>query len=186
MARATSLVRYAPNSEFSRHVHGGGEEYLVLDGVFSDEHGDYPKGTYVRNPIGTGHTPRIGSEGCTIFVKLHQFDPADTTPVVVNMTELTDEGGLAGLEVAGLHSFESEQVAILRWHPGAEHTLRSQDWLEEIFVLEGSLADQHGVYPAGTWLRNPPAHKRMPYASENGALIYHKLSQAPADADPPA
>ena len=50
VARATSIVRYAPRSRFAPHAHGGGEEFLVLDGVFQDEHGDYPAGTYVRNP----------------------------------------------------------------------------------------------------------------------------------------
>ena len=59
VARATSIVRYAPNSYFSAHSHGGGEEFLVLEGVFSDEHADYPVGTYVRNPIGSSHTPHV-------------------------------------------------------------------------------------------------------------------------------
>ena len=30
VARATSIVRYAPGSQFSPHTHGGGEEFLVL------------------------------------------------------------------------------------------------------------------------------------------------------------
>lgn len=77
VARATSVVRYAPHSEFSSHTHNGGEEFLVLEGVFSDEHQSYSKGSYVRNPIGTSHTPKIGKEGATIFVKLHQFDRDD-------------------------------------------------------------------------------------------------------------
>src|SRR5256886_4887353 len=68
VARATSIVRYAPNSHFSAHAHGGGEEFLVLEGVFSDEHGDYPPGTYVRNPVGSRHTPHSDG-GCTLFVK---------------------------------------------------------------------------------------------------------------------
>ena len=50
VARATSIVRYAPDSAFPPHTHGGGEEFLVLDGTFQDEHGDYPAGSYVRNP----------------------------------------------------------------------------------------------------------------------------------------
>ena len=58
VARATSVVRYAPNSSFDPHTHGGGEEFFVLDGVFSDEHGDFGPGTYVRNPPGSRHTPR--------------------------------------------------------------------------------------------------------------------------------
>ena len=45
VARATSVVRYAPKSRFSAHIHGGGEEFLVLDGVFQDEHGDFPVGS---------------------------------------------------------------------------------------------------------------------------------------------
>ena len=57
VARATSLVRYAPGSRFERHSHGGGEEILVLEGTFSDEQGDYPAGTYLRNPIGSNHAP---------------------------------------------------------------------------------------------------------------------------------
>jgi anti-sigma factor ChrR (cupin superfamily) len=44
VARATSIVRYAPRSCFPPHVHGGGEEFLVLEGVFQDEHGDFPAG----------------------------------------------------------------------------------------------------------------------------------------------
>ena len=57
VARATSLVRFAPGSRFPAHVHGGGEEILVLDGVFSDESGDYPAGSYLRNPPGSRHAP---------------------------------------------------------------------------------------------------------------------------------
>src|SRR5918995_6414183 len=84
VARATSIVRYAPDSHFSAHTHGGGEEFLVLDGVFQDEHGDYPAGSYVRNPPTTRHTP--GSEpGCVIFVKLWQFDPTDRTEVRIEI-----------------------------------------------------------------------------------------------------
>src|SRR6202045_3584211 len=79
VARATSIVRYAPASSFSAHSHGGGEEFLVLDGVFQDEHGDYPAGSYVRNPPTSRHTPG-SAPGCVVFVKLWQFDLDDRTP----------------------------------------------------------------------------------------------------------
>ena len=42
VARATSIVRYAPGSHFSPHTHGGGEEFFVLEGIFQDEHGEFP------------------------------------------------------------------------------------------------------------------------------------------------
>jgi len=74
VARATSIVRYAPNGKFSPHVHTGGEEFVVLEGVFQDEHGDYPKDSYIRNPPQSSHTPG-SKDGCVIFVKLWQFKP---------------------------------------------------------------------------------------------------------------
>ena len=87
VARATSIVRYDPGSKFSPHVHTGGEEFLVLDGVFQDEHGDFPAGSYIRNPPQSRHTP--GSEpGCTILVKLWQFDPEDRTHVRIDMGKI--------------------------------------------------------------------------------------------------
>jgi len=85
VARATSIVRYAPDSHFSPHVHEEGEEFLVLDGVFEDEHGKFPAGSYIRNPPQSRHTPG-STDGCTIFVKLRQFDPADRTSVRLNTT----------------------------------------------------------------------------------------------------
>lgn len=72
-ARATTIVKYEPNSKFPQHTHTGGEEFLVLHGTFYDEHGSYPTGTYVRNPIGTSHTPWVENDGCIIFVKLYQM-----------------------------------------------------------------------------------------------------------------
>ena len=78
VARATSIVRYAPGSHFSPHTHGGGEELLVLEGEFSDEFGGFPAGSYIRNPPTSRHTPRSGP-GCVLLVKLWQFDLADRT-----------------------------------------------------------------------------------------------------------
>ena len=103
VARATSIVRYAPGSQFSPHVHGGGEEFLVLEGVFQDEHGDFPAGSYVRNPPGSRHTP--GSAlGCTMFVKLRQFDLADRTHVLIdtNKMALFEVKGRDGVRVLPL------------------------------------------------------------------------------------
>ena len=100
VARATTIVRYAPQSKFSEHTHTGGEEFIVLDGVFQDEHGDFPEGTYVRNPPTTAHTP--GSEsGCTIFVKLWQFDMEDRNQFRKNMEDelVTPVNGVATAEL---------------------------------------------------------------------------------------
>ena len=75
-ADGTSIVHYPAGSSFPEHSHPGGEEILVLEGVFQDEHGAYPAGSYIRNPIGYSHSP-YSDEGCTIFVKLGRFREND-------------------------------------------------------------------------------------------------------------
>lgn len=183
VARATSLVRYAPNSTFSEHVHGGGEEFLVLEGTFGDEHRLYPAGTYVRNPVGTRHSPRVGDAGCTIFVKLHQFDRADATPVIID-TQATQAQPpeVSGFEATLLHQFRSERVSLVRWGPGTPWKAHAHDGGEEIFVIAGSFSDEQGAYPAGTWLRYPHGSTHDASTLEAGAILYVKSGHLPAGA----
>ena len=54
---------------FNPHQHSGGEEILVLEGVFHDEFGQYPKGSWIRTPHLSKHTPFTKEEGALIFVK---------------------------------------------------------------------------------------------------------------------
>lgn len=174
VARATTIVRFAPNSAFDAHTHGGGEEYLVLEGVFSDDKGDYAAGTYVRNPIGTAHRPHIGPEGATILVKLHQFDPTDTEQKVMD----TREGpftatSVPGVESMPLHSVPSETVTMQKWHAGAGTAVQTHDAGQEVFVIDGVWEDDHGRYPPGTWVRNPPGFTHAPRSTE-GCLLYVK------------
>jgi anti-sigma factor ChrR (cupin superfamily) len=176
IARATSVVRYAPDSAFSRHVHGGGEEFLVLEGEFGDEHNTYPAGTYVRNPIGTAHSPRVGAQGCTIFVKLQQFEEQDQTQLVINTNDVDWSPGLVpGLEVISLHEYESEHVALVKWAPNTMFKAHTHWGGEEIFVISGEFHDEHGAYPAGSWIRNPHKSKHTPFTRDEGALIYVKV-----------
>ena len=66
----TALVRWAPNTRFQPHRHPGGEEILVLEGVFSDENGDYPALTWLRSPRWSRHAPYTGPQGALIYVKV--------------------------------------------------------------------------------------------------------------------
>ena len=176
VARATSIVRYAPHSAFSPHIHNGGEEFLVLEGVFSDEHQNYAKGSYVRNPIGTSHTPNIGKEGATILVKLHQFEQDDTEQKMINTQNHPWHQGLVdGLTVMPLHEFKGEKVALVKWAPHTQFQWHNHWGGEEIFVLEGTFYDEHGQYPKGTWLRSPHMSQHTPFTKEDGALIYVKV-----------
>ena len=175
VARATSIVRYAPYSQFSSHTHDGGEEIFVLDGVFADEHQPYPQGSYLRNPIGTSHTPNIGKEGATIFVKLHQFNERDTEQKAIDTTQQMWHPGLVdGLTVMSLHEYEGEHVALVKWAPNTQFKAHQHWGGEEILVIAGTFYDEHGSYPAGTWLRSPHMSQHTPFTKEDGALIYVK------------
>jgi len=175
VARATSIVRYAANSRFERHVHGGGEEILVLEGVFSDEHGDYPAGTYLRNPPGTAHTPH-SRDGCTLFVKLWQFAADDIRPICIDTTKADWYPGLVpGLSVMPLHEHDGVSSALVRWAANTRFNAHTHPGGEEILVLEGVFRDEDGDYPAGTWLRNPRWSRHEPFTGAEGALIYVKV-----------
>ncbi|MFN5192975.1 MAG: cupin domain-containing protein [Cyanobacteriota bacterium] len=183
VARATSIVRYAPGSRFRRHSHGGGEEILVLEGIFSDELGDHGPGTYLRNPVGSSHAP-FSSAGCTILVKLHQMHPADGQQLVIDTQQRPWLPGLVpGLEVMPLHAFGSEHVALVRWAPGTLFEAHRHPGGEEIVVLAGVFEDDHGTYPAGSWLRNPPGSRHRPQ-SMAGCTIWVKTGHLPATLGP--
>jgi len=175
VARATSLVRYAPASSFPAHEHALGEEFLVLDGVFSDEYGDYGEGTYVRNPPRSRHTPRT-TPGCTILVKLRQMPPTEARRVVIDTKNTTwsarDPGGLEQLPLHAA-SDTGECVVIERFAAGAQPAEMDCPGGEEMFILSGDLRDEHGSYRAGTWIRNPAGFRRR-LGSNNGATYWAK------------
>ncbi|CAH1604492.1 cupin domain-containing protein [Vibrio sp. ED002] len=173
----TSVVRYEPNSQFSTHPHPYGEEILVLEGVFSDEHGDYPAGTYLRNPPGSQHAP-FSKDGCVILVKLNQFDPNDLETVRINTNQTEWLPGIGGLEVMPLHNFEHEHVALVKWPKGEKFQPHRHFGGEEIFVLSGEFNDELGHYPQHTWLRNPHMSEHFPFVDQE-TIIWVKTGHLP-------
>ena len=183
IARATSLVRYAPASAFPAHEHGLGEEFLVLDGIFSDERGDYRAGTYVRNPPGSHHSPHT-APGCIILVKLRQMKPTGEPRVVIDTTiaqwHRGDAPGHARIELyAATH--DGERVTMERLDAGAALPAMSCAAGEEIFVLSGALRDERGSYGPGTWIRNPAGHRRS-LGSAPGVTYWAKRGHLRPDA----
>lgn len=174
VARATSIVRYAPNSKFSPHVHSGGEEFIVLEGVFQDEHGDFPAGSYIRNPPASKHQP--SSElGCVIFVKLWQFDPQDRIHVRLNthVMQATPHTELPGVSVTSLYKDAVEDVAIFDLDTNASLKLLIKDGAE-IFVLKGELTQGSDTLVKHSWLRIPVDSKLDIKAGAAGAIIWVK------------
>jgi quercetin dioxygenase-like cupin family protein len=173
VARATSLVRYAPGSHFSAHVHDGGEEFLVLDGVFQDEHGDYPAGSYVSNPPTSRHTPS-SAQGCTIFVKLWQFDLADRTDIRTDAyTRIADPAPGATIATSVLHRDERETVRIEHWGPGATVAARPAGGLE-ILCLDGGFTEGGEEFARWSWLRLPAGALLHAVAGPWGCRVWLK------------
>lgn len=175
VARATTIVRYAADSHFSAHTHTGGEEFIVLDGVFQDEHGDFPVGTYVRNPPTTSHTPG-SDEGCTIFVKLWQFDMADRTAVSIDMNtvEMNFAAGRTGVLAATLFQDEREEVRVETWEPEA-HVELDLPGGAEVLVLDGSVIEDGESLQKHDWLRLPIGARLSAKAGSEGARVWVKL-----------
>lgn len=168
--RATSLVRYAAGSQFDFHTHPGGEEILVLEGTFSDEMGDFPAGTYVRNPRGSRHRPH-SEDGCVLFVKLCQIDAEDSAFVRINTRDETlwQADAATGVRRIALHSFREEQIALYCVEPGARFVGLDGGGGEELFIIDGSLGDA----PQGTWLRSATGDG-SPRQSRDGCTLYVK------------
>ncbi len=167
---ATSIVRYAAGSRFSSHGHPGGEEIYVLDGVFSDESGDYPAGFYIRNPAGSSHAP-FSEQGCTLFVKLGQFAQGDTESVRIDTKAAPWLPGQGGLMVMPLHDFEGEHTALVKWPAHERFQPHRHFGGEEILVLSGTFMDEHGQYPALSWLRNPHMSQHHPFVEEETVIL---------------
>lgn len=174
VARATTIVRYDPGSHFSAHTHTGGEEFIVLDGVFQDEHGDFPVGSYVRNPPTSFHTP--GSEqGCVIFVKLWQFDRDDRTHVNINMNkrQFTADAARVGIKTMPLFKDDREQVRLERWAAGATVSIDTKGGAE-LLVLEGRFTESDEDFVKNSWLRVPDGYELSMTAGDSGARVWIK------------
>lgn len=172
VARATTIVRFAPGSAFSAHTHDGGEEYLVLDGTFQDEDGDFPVGSYVRNPPTSSHTP-AAQDGATILVKLHQFALEDRSLVQVNTNGSTWTAKGPGVEYLGLHEDERETVRMERWAPGVARDIDASGGLE-VFVIEGEFEEGRDALSRWDWLRLPVGAHFKGIAGPEGAHVWIK------------
>jgi anti-sigma factor ChrR (cupin superfamily) len=171
--QVTSVVRYVAGARFPAHDHPEGEEILVLDGVFCDEHGDWPAGTYLLNPEGFRHAP-FSREGCLLFVKLRQFAGREREHVALDWRSLPSEPGDSGsIERRWLYRQPgfADRMTIERWRAGTPETRVGGG--SEIFVLEGALAEGEARYEAGTWIRLPERDDAT-LRSEAGAVLYVK------------
>lgn len=171
-AKATSIVRYQAGATFTSHLHEFGEEILVLDGVFTDETGNYPAGTYIMNPPGSSHAP-FSEEGCTLFVKLRHLGSEQLEREIVDTRSAEwFQGMVPGLTVMPLMR-QGTGSTLVRWAPQTYFNPHKHYGGEEIFVVDGVFEDEHGRYPAGSWIRSPHLSLHQPFSKE-GCTIFVK------------
>jgi anti-sigma factor ChrR (cupin superfamily) len=189
--QVTSVVRYEAGAEFPAHDHPDGEEILVLEGVFSDEHGDWPAGTYLLNPEGFRHAP-FSREGCVLLVKLRQFPGHDRRHVAIQTDSIAwRPTTIPGVDVKPLYAQAGhpDTARLERWAPGAALGERVYPGGVEIFVLDGEFGDADGRYARWAWLRLPAGGAHAP-ATATGCVVFVKdnalglLQSAPAGEGP--
>ena len=172
--QVTSVVRYQEHSRFPPHPHPDGEEILVLSGVFSDEQGDWPAGSYLLNPEGFRHAP-YSREGCLLFVKLRQYPGVDRRHVAVNTHTVPWqplEGGRSRKLLYAQTGYE-DTTRLERWSPDSALGELTYPHGAELFLLGGSFEDEHGRYEAHTWIRLPK-HFSHRATTQEGCELYVK------------
>ena len=184
--RTTRILQYAPGATLDAPLHNADEEILVLEGQFSDDQGDYGPGLFLKNTPGMSSV-RVSEVGCTLFVKQLQpgkvGNPRNYVRVAVDTVNATWRPGLvAGLSVLPLYEFGTEHTAMVRWAPETRFSSHRHYGGEEIFVVEGVFEDEHGRYPAGTWIRSPHLSQHQPFSRE-GCLIFVKVGHLPETDD---
>jgi len=174
IAIATSIVRYGAGVRFPSHVHELGEEFFVLEGVFSDHQGDYPRGTYVRNPPGSAHSPHSNT-GCVILVKLRQMQEDEHDAVRVFPGDRRWQRRGEGSECAPLYRNDRIDVSLLRLEAGATWPEREAPRGEELFVIEGALELLGSAIEMTRWTwRRDASYLQPGLRSARGALLWMK------------
>jgi hypothetical protein len=159
VALATSIVRYEAGSRFASHRHDAGEEFLVLEGVFSDAYGDYAAGTYVHNPPDSSHAP-FSASGCVIFVKLRQMKAHESDRVVV-APEDQKWLPMGQGERAELYGSLGVRIALERLPAGAQRLIGASAGGEEILLISGeavTITEPSQMLLPWSWLRRTTCH----------------------------
>ena len=183
-SRVTSVVRYDPDSAFHEHPHPDGEEIFVLEGVFSDEHGDYPAGSFLLHPEGFSHAP-FSREGCVLFVKLRQYPGNQRQKLAVDtrrsIWQSCDDEGVSMIPLYREEGYP-EEIQLVRLEPETVVSSHVHDGGAEIFVLEGSFTDEHGSYEEGSWVRYPDGSVHR-ISTRSGCTYYLKTGHLPPEVE---
>jgi hypothetical protein len=174
-----SLVRLGTGCSLPVAAAGFGMEVLVGDGTWQLPGGNLGKNSYVRQPPNTA-LENTTSTGATLLVRSGPFAQSDRDIVRVVFDEQTWLPGQGNLRVQPLHSIGDSGTALVHW-PAGERFQPHRHWGgEEIFVLSGTFEDEHGRYPAGTWMLSPHLSTHHPFVTEE-TIIFVKTGHLPQE-----
>ena len=163
--KETALIQIDKDSEYLKSTKINSVEVFVLEGVYTNEYGDFESGTYLKFTKEQESKIKTSSS-CEVFKKIN-YEQIRDEDVVVKMSESYWSQGQGNLRVMGL----SENTALVLW-PQNERFIEHSHWGgEEIFVLKGTFIDEHGRYSVGTWLRNPHLSKHYPYVEDETIIL---------------
>ena len=125
----------------------------------------------MRNPPTTAHQPR-SAIGCTIFVKLWQFDMADRLQFRKTMA---DELGppVDGVATGLLHQDERETVTYFKLDADAALEKTAVGGLE-MLVIDGTVVVAGEQLVKNDWLRLPDGASFRAVAKNGGAKLWIK------------
>lgn len=177
-SRTTSITRLKSGAVISPLENVAGEEIIVFEGTYTDESGEYPAGSYIKNSTAT-RPVSVTQTDCTLFIKRGHLQQGDIERVVVDThNSVWRQGMVGGLSVLPLSEFKGEHSALVRWQPGTVFNPHRHWGGEEIYVLDGVFEDEFGCYPAGTWMRSPHLSQHAPFSRE-GCTIFVKVGHLP-------
>ncbi|HMD67175.1 MAG TPA: cupin domain-containing protein, partial [Stellaceae bacterium] len=115
------------------------------------------------------------AQGCILFVKLWQFDPADRTQVRLNTGTMPYQPATSrpGVEVIPLFSDSREDVRLERWTPGASIALTVPSGAE-VLVLDGGFDEGGERFEPQSWLRLPAGSTLAAKAGPEGCKAWVK------------
>jgi len=197
-ARATTLVKFGPGMSFPEHSHWGGEEFIVLRGTWSDAFGDFPEHLYIRNYIGSKHSPSMGGQGVLILVRLGQMSRQHPEPehkswqvspevCLAQGRKITfpqDTGDKEPPTIARLDVFQSplEQVSFQMWPANTKIPYQTPENGAEIFVMGGGFESGLGVHDQHSWVRMAQSGEMLvARTGPEGAYVYVKEGHLNSD-----
>ncbi len=156
-------------------------EMLVLSGALGLADQVALGGSYIRVPdlehtLCLNHGPIYWPLEGHLYVAYAggNYTKDDTEPRLIDTRadEVWLPGPTEGTEVLPLHVHGRANAMLVRWNQTATFQPQLDPQGEEILVLKGSLADEHGRYSAGTWIRNPEITWQHWSGTEDTVVFY--------------